>query len=258
MQAGNAPRVGIAARPIPPDEIVWQELGADQPALDLFDENESRGSSHAFSSSESVSRPRLARVACIATEARWALLYRVLWRLTHGEPQLLEIVVDPDAHALEAMEKAIRRDVHKMRAFVRFREVKSAQMESWFVAWFEPAHHIVKLNAPFFRRPFRIHALVDSHAGCCAHWDGSALSFTPGVSRADAPTGDDVENLWLTYYANIFNPARVKMHAMQAEMPKKYWSNLPEAAAIPALLQRGAAARRNHDPKKQSKDRRGR
>ncbi len=44
------------------------------------------------------------------------LLYRLLWRLTHGERKLLEVVVDPDV-ALAS--EFIRRDVHKMRAFVR-------------------------------------------------------------------------------------------------------------------------------------------
>ena len=71
----------------------------------------------------------------------------------------------------------------------------------------------------------------------CAHWDGAELSFTDGVDKSQAPTEDKMEALWLTYYANIFNPARVKVHAMQAEMPKKYWRNLPEAALIPSLLQ---------------------
>src|SRR6476469_189416 len=70
-----------------------------------------------------------------------------------------------------------------------------------------------------------------------AHGNGAVLSFTDGVSKSDAPTEDHMEKLWLTYYGNIFNPARVKVHAMQAEMPKKYWRNLPETALIPALLQ---------------------
>ncbi|MGO7668145.1 DUF4130 domain-containing protein, partial [Rhizobium ruizarguesonis] len=30
------------------------------------------------------------------------------------------------------------------------------------------------------------------------------------------------DDLWRTYYASIFNPARLKLKAMQAEMPKKY------------------------------------
>jgi DNA polymerase len=38
------------------------------------------------------------------------------------------------------------------------------------------------------------------------------------------------------YHANIFNPTRVKVHAMQAQVPKEYWRNLPEATLIPTLL----------------------
>jgi DNA polymerase len=35
----------------------------------------------------------------------------------------------------------------------------------------------------------------------------------------------------------VFNPARVNPVAMRAEMPKKYWHNMPEAVAIPGLIQ---------------------
>lgn len=38
-----------------------------------------------------------------------------------------------------------------------------------------------------------------------------------------------------TYYASIFNPARLKMGAMLKEMPRKHWKNMPEAALIPEL-----------------------
>lgn len=44
-----------------------------------------------------------------------------------------------------------------------------------------------------------------------------------------------MENLWREYYANIFNPARLKLKAMQSEMPKKYWVNLPKAPLIAEL-----------------------
>ena len=50
------------------------------------------------------------------------------------------------------MAKEVRRDEHKMHAFVRFREVGRGNER--FVAWFEPEHHIVELAAPFFVRRF--------------------------------------------------------------------------------------------------------
>jgi uracil-DNA glycosylase len=61
------------------------------------------------------------------------------------------------------------------------------------------------------------------------------------VDKSKAPKNDAIEALWLTYYSNIFNPARVKVHAMEAEMPKKYWKNLPETALIPTLLSEARA-----------------
>jgi DNA polymerase len=227
---------------IPPEAIHWQELMADQPALAMFDEMES---SDLAPRAPAARVPKAflesaRRVACHRDPLRWTLLYRILWRLTHGEPRLLEISVDPDVDVLHRMDKAIRHDVHKMRAFVRFRAVPFDEA-SWYVAWFEPQHRIVELNAPFF---------IDRFAGMrwsiltpdrCAHWDGKQVTFTAGVSREAAPRNDDVEPLWLRYYANIFNPARVKTHAMQAEMPKHYWKNLPEAALIPALIREAPA-----------------
>src|SRR3978361_740571 len=59
---------------------------------------------------------------------------------------------------------------------------------------------------------------------------------TPGVGKADARTEDRLEETWLRYSASIFNPARLKIKAMQAEMPKKYWRNLPEAKLIAPLI----------------------
>ena len=68
------------------------------------------------------------------------------------------------------------------------------------------------------------------------------LTEGPGATRRDAPDGDPVEETWKTYYASIFNPARVKVKAMTKEMPKKYWKNMPETALIGSLLA-GAQAR---------------
>jgi DNA polymerase len=63
--------------------------------------------------------------------------------------------------------------------------------------------------------------------------------------RFDPRLPDDAnEQLWITYFRNIFNPARLKVQAMQSEMPKKYWKNLPEAAAIPELISTAPARAR--------------
>ncbi|HMJ06080.1 MAG TPA: UdgX family uracil-DNA binding protein [Chthoniobacterales bacterium] len=221
-----------------PDALIWQELSSEQPGLDIFDEvvpdSPSPAKSHFRVPKAFFELARL--VALHRDESRWALLYRMVWRLTHGEPKLLEIAVDPDCARAADWHKSVRHDIHKMGAFVRFREVRHAA-GSWFVAWFEPTHHIVEQNAHFFVDRFASMHWSILTPERCAHWDGNELRFTAGVDKSQAPGEDNVESLWLTYYANIFNPARVKVHAMQAEMPKKYWRNLPEAVLIPALLQ---------------------
>jgi probable DNA metabolism protein len=222
-----------------PWEILWQELGAEQPLLDVGGEEEPASLPDPPDSAFKVPKAFVeiaTRVSCHREPERWALLYRLLWRITHGERNLLLVIVDPDVHQVSAMDKAIRHDVHKMRAFVRFREVQH-EGTPWYVAWFEPQHHIVELNAPFFCDRFAKMRWSILTPDRCAHWDGRALSITAGVPRSEAPGEDATEALWLKYYAHIFNPARVKIHAMQAEMPKRYWKNLPEAALIPALIQ---------------------
>ena len=71
-------------------------------------------------------------------------------------------------------------------------------------------------------------------------WDGERSCIRRrGVREADAAGGRRARGLWRTYYATIFNPARLKVKAMQAEMPKKYWRNLPEAELIPELIASG-------------------
>jgi uracil-DNA glycosylase len=165
---------------------------------------------------------------------RFAILYRLLWRLL-GHHDLLDVAIDPDVSQVLGMARAVHRDEHKMHAFVRFREV-GREATSHFVAWFEPEHHIVEAAAPFFASRFADMPWSILTPDVCAHWDGHTIALTPGVSKAKAPTEDRLEETWRRYYASIFNPARLKVKAMQTEMPKKYWRNLPEASLIKPLI----------------------
>ena len=231
----NAAR-GALQQELPPERVAWES--ADDAASSL-DFSEGPLASKPAAASNLRVPPQFmqlaTRVCCHRSPERWALLYQLLWRLTRGEPHLLEVAVDPTVHRVLTMDKDVRRDVHKMRAFVRFREVRLGE-EVGFVAWFEPQHHIVELNAPFFVDRFAAMRWSILTPERCAHWDRERLTFTGGVPRSAAPSADEMEDLWRSYYANIFNPARVKIHAMQAEMPKHYWKNLPEATIIPSLI----------------------
>ena len=171
---------------------------------------------------------------------RFGLLYRLLWRLVH-EPGLRHDPLDADRVYADHLAQAVRRDMHKMKAFVRFTSVQDETFRSnptggpLHVAWFEPEHHIVEATAPFFARRFTQMRWAILTPECSLDWDGSKINFGPGASKADAPPPDADEQLWLTYYQHIFNPARLKLKMMQKEMPRKYWKNLPEAQFISEL-----------------------
>ncbi len=186
-------------------------------------------------------------VSCYRDESRWPLLYSMAWRLVFEDRNLLDFKTDEQVSRLLSMQKAVGRDIHKMEAFVRFRKIdkpfdwhkndepeKLTQNEEYFVSWFEPQHLILPSISPFFVKRFNNMHWSILTPDLCAHWNGKQLTFTEGESRS--PTAkDDLENMWRVYYANIFNPARLKLKAMQSEMPKKYWVNLPEATLINEL-----------------------
>ena len=184
----------------------------------------------------------LARTAILHSDPdRFALLHVLLKRVTRHR-DLLKLAVDPDVARAEQMAKSVRHDMHKMTAFVRFREILDASGGGpVYVAWFEPTHHIVEATSPFFARRFTNRRWSILTPERSVHWDGKTLQLAPGAARTDAPGDDKLEDLWRTYYANIFNPARLKIDMMQKEMPQKYWRNLPEAELIAPLI---ASARR--------------
>ncbi|MFP2932493.1 TIGR03915 family putative DNA repair protein, partial [Pyxidicoccus sp. 3LG] len=165
-------------------------------------------------------------VACHRDPGRWALLYRVLWRLTRGERQLLEVDSDVDVHRLRMMEREVRRDAHQMTAFVRFRRVERDGV-AHFIAWHRPDHLIVRHVAPFFVRRFPSMRWSILTPDACVHWNLERLSFGEGVSLPGAPEGAALEALWGTGYASSFDPARLDV---REESPKKHWPTLPGGA----------------------------
>jgi len=232
---------------VPPDRVSWVEPGG---IGDLFARDGPRGSEKRLPVPDRDSRParaskrflNLARNAALHSDPeRFSLLYRLLWR-SQRNPRMMEDKVDPDVRRIEELDKSVRRDSHKMHAFVRFRLVEEGEGGEHYVAWFEPDHHIVRANAGFFTRRFaNMNWSILTPRGCL-HWDQTTMRESGPAQRSDAPQGDPVEGLWKSYYASIFNPARLKVGAMLAEMPKKYWKNMPEAELIPDLIA-GAQAR---------------
>ncbi|MFT4001418.1 MAG: UdgX family uracil-DNA binding protein [Rhizobium sp.] len=176
-------------------------------------------------------------VVCHSNPGRFALLYRLLFRLKQ-ERHLLDVKSDADVVAAHGMHKSVGRDYHKMTAFVRFKEMPlpaGTVGRRRFFSWFEPDHFIVARVAPFFQRRFNDMDWIIATPRGSASWDGETLrTSTQPAQKPDI--SDETEELWRTYYASIFNPARLKVKMMMTEMPKKYWRNLPEADLIPGLI----------------------
>ncbi|MBB3810673.1 UdgX family uracil-DNA binding protein [Pseudochelatococcus contaminans] len=168
-----------------------------------------------------------------ASPDRFAMLYEALWRLDRQKGDPLS-QADPLGRKLYLMAKSVGRDIHKMHAFVRFRELPGGQRRS-FAAWFEPEHHTLEPGSAFFVKRFGDMDWLIATPRLTARFEDGRLSFAPGSARPDLPE-DASEALWATYFTNIFNPARIKLNAMRSEMPKKYWKNLPETRLIPDML----------------------
>ena len=127
------------------------------------------------------------------------------------------------------MAAQVRRDEHKMRAFVRFVPVTDDHTGIRHVAWYEPDHLVVRRAAPFFADRFASMAWSILTPDLSVHWDRRTLSFTDGVLSPPVHGVGDIEQLWCVYYESVFNPARLNTRAMSREMPAKRWRRLAEA-----------------------------
>ena len=230
-------------RAIPPQEVSFFEKGVER-ENDLFASLASESASlldQPVQASTKLTVPpeymKLAEaVAHHASPRKWNLLYRILWRLHHENRKLLEIAIDDDISEAELMRKAVSREIHKVHAFVRFEKVAAADGEpERYLAWMETEHPVIKLAAPFFARRFGDMAWSILTPYGSAFYRNGQLTF--GEPVASAPSrAESMDDLWRAYYRSSFNPARIKIKAMRAEMPLKYWKALPETEIISELV----------------------
>ena len=209
---------------IPPEDVLWTH----EPSL-FGSDTLSAGTRHIAVPKQFVALADL--ISCHREESKWSLLYRVLYRIVQGERHLLAIESDPDVNVLYRMRKEITHDMHRMKAFVRFRE-----LDDRYIAWHKPDHFIVEKMAPWFAERFGSMKWSILTPDRTAHWDLQKLSFGPGVAATEAPTKDALEELWLAYYASTFNPNRVNEKVLRNHVPARYWAAMPETVMIPGLI----------------------
>ena len=198
----------LLAHQVPPDEVQWQLEPPVGPFLDPQSPQASRPPDGARAATAIVpaSFTRLCEFVVLHRDpARFALLYRLLWRLVH-EPGLRNDPLDADMLQAQHMAHAVRRDIHKMKANLRMHALRDASGRDLQVGCYEPAHHVVEAVAPWFgkRIPAARWAIFTPERSVrCV--DG-ALLYGPGVPSAQLPGPDGSNADWLACYARVFAP----------------------------------------------------
>jgi len=251
----------LLAQQAPPHQVDWAAPGE----ANLFD-SAPLGLGPDPVAAAPAARPRISSglltlleaAACFRAPDRWALLYRILWRSQRGDATVMS-PADEDGARLHAMVKAVRREAHKMHAFLRFRERDPAAGAPRFIAWFEPAHDVLPQAASHFaKRMGRASWLIVTPGGTAAS-DGESLRFGPAPAGRppEIDIDDQGEALWLAYYRSIYNPSRLNAGAMEMHMPVRYWKNLPEGRLIPGLISSASAGARRVGQAQQVSERPG-
>ncbi|MGQ0683703.1 UdgX family uracil-DNA binding protein [Bradyrhizobium sp.] len=186
---------------VPPSEVTWRvrEAGEAADAIALEAPHDTFSVPAKF--------VELARLAILhRAPNRFALLYRLLWRLCRHH-DLLTAPGDSDVAEVLAMADAVQRDIKSMQAGLRFREIGREQ-KARFVAWFAPAHRIVAAAAPFFASRFADMPWSILTPDACAHWDGHAVTITSGIP--ETPDPNRLEETWQRHCADIVHSAGLK------------------------------------------------
>lgn len=200
----------LLAHQVPPDQVDWLTA----PDADRFAEVvpvDASGSKHVSRAAMAIvpaSFLRLCDVVVLHREPnRFALLYRLLWRLVH-EPGLRGDPVDAEMLAAQQMGQAVRRDLQKMKALLRLRPVfeGAEAVEPLHLAWYQPTHHIVEAAAPWFAHRFNAQRWCILTPQRSARWrpDGQRLEFGPGPAAAPAPRREPDDDTLLAEYRAIF------------------------------------------------------
>lgn len=210
----------LLAHQVPPDDVRWQTAQAQNaeffidPSAPL--DRSGRGVPKAASAIVPASFLRLCEVVVLHHDPdRFALLYRLLWRLVH-EPTLRNDPIDLDMTHAHQMGQAVRRDIHKMKTFVQFRDIDAGAAQPLAVAFYEPAHHIIETVGPWFARRMPGMRWAIFTPECSVESDGNKLHFASGLPRSQAPAHDAPSQDWLAAYRRVFGEHAIAVNDASA------------------------------------------
>ncbi|MFM0200869.1 UdgX family uracil-DNA binding protein [Paraburkholderia fungorum] len=187
----------------------------------------------------------LRTAACFRAPDRWSLVYRVLWRWTHGERNVLDLG-DPDGALLDQRIRTVEHETDALLTLTLFRRRDPSMGPPEFVGWYEPHHDLLERAAARFANRMGESTWMLATPHGAVFWNGMLLRIdrplveeyeqTTQTSTVSAMTGEAVtstptEALWLAYYASAFN-------AQPSPVPLRHWRMPPAGPPLPAHLAR--------------------
>lgn len=224
---------------VAPSEVTWLETPGDRIGHDLSPSTATarparEPASPSVPSQEGsairVPKPflELARlVSCHHDPRRWQLLYRVLWRITHGERDLLEFHIDDDVYHLRQMSAAVQLDAQRMQSGLRFHQLEHLEEDS-YIAWFRPEHETLRLVAPFFAQRFQMMNWAIVTPSGSAFWDKKRLQFGPGLPLEQSPSRDQLEQIWHRHCRKWIEAGDLPWPTQSAGVAAPHWALSPE------------------------------
>ncbi|MFM0054975.1 UdgX family uracil-DNA binding protein [Paraburkholderia phytofirmans] len=139
---------------VEPEAIEWVECDScDSAGSDSGNASVQQGSSSAAATpTPAIPRELLAwlkTAACFYAPDRWPLLYRILWRWTHGERHVLD-PQDADGALLDQRIQSVEHETGDLVALTLFRRRDPSMGPPEFVGWYEPHHDLLELVAERF------------------------------------------------------------------------------------------------------------
>ena len=198
----------------------------------------------------------LKTAACFCAPDRWSLLYRILWRWTHGERHVLD-PQDADGALLDQRIQSVEHETNDLVTLTLFRRRDPSMGAPEFVGWYEPHHDLLAQAAERFAERMGDSTWMLATPQGAVFWNGMLLRISrpaaddgetscpehqqqnppatqalpPGAMAGEATTSEPTEALWLAYYASAFNGA-------PAPVPLRYWRTPPVGPPLPAQLAR--------------------
>lgn len=187
----------------------------------------------------------LKTAACFRAPDRWSLLYRVLWRWTRAERNVLDLD-DPDGALLDQRIKAVEHETADLLLLTLFRRREPSMQPPELVGWYEPHHDLLERAAALFATPMGDSTWMLATPYGAAFWNGmllridrppaeqhqqTTLALPESAMTGEALTSMPTEALWLAYYASAFN-------GQPSPVPLRYWRTPPAGPPLPAHLSR--------------------